>query len=153
MEILKTYDYKLIARLNKDVQDVHVSLYPEYFNTYDFEAMRDFYMQHINNPNFDFLVIKIDKEFVGYAWIEEREYVENVFMKGYRFLFIHQISINKEYRNQGIGLQFMNKIEDIARERGIHRIQLDYWSNNISASAFYNKNGYTKFREFVYKEV
>jgi len=153
MEIIKTFDHEIIARLNNDVQDIHVSLYPEYFNEYDYESISGFYKQIMTNPNFDFLVIKSDEQYLGYAWIEVREIQESVFMRANKFVFVHQFSISKEYRNKGFGSQLMNKIEEIARDKGINRIQLDYWSDNELAREFYKKNEYKIYREFIYKDL
>ncbi|TLS52214.1 GNAT family N-acetyltransferase [Paenibacillus antri] len=153
MEIVKTLDHEIIARLNKDVHDIHVLLYPEYFKKYEYESISGFFKKIVNNPNYDFLVIKGELEYFGYAWIEEKEIAESVFMKAHKFIFVHQLSTQNDYRHQGLGSQLMNKIEDIARERGIQKIQLDYWSNNVMAREFYEKKGYSVYREFIYKNL
>lgn len=98
-------------------------------------------------------MIKSELDDFGYAWIEEKEIAESVFMKAHRFIFIHQLSINNEYRHRGLGSQLMDKIEGIARERGIQKIQLDYWSNNGMAREFYEKKGYSVYREFINKDL
>jgi diamine N-acetyltransferase len=86
MDIVRTYDHEIIARLNKDVQDIHAALYPNYFKEYDYDSICGFYKQVINNPNFEFLVIKNEDQYLGYAWIEVRESSESVFTKANKFL-------------------------------------------------------------------
>ncbi|YBZ91589.1 GNAT family N-acetyltransferase [Paenibacillus sp. AK002] len=80
-------------------------------------------------------------------------YPENVFMKSYRSVYIHQLGIMKVHRNKGIGRLLMNFINNFAKENGINKIQLDYWSDNESASQFYIKNGFKSYRNYLYKEV
>jgi diamine N-acetyltransferase len=47
----------------------------------------------------------------------------------------------------------MNHIYKIAKEKEIDIIELDYWFQNEIAKDFYKKHGFTKYREFVYKEL
>jgi ribosomal protein S18 acetylase RimI-like enzyme len=153
LEIIQTSDHEVVALLNKDVHDLHVSLYPEYFKEYNYEAMNDFYQQIMGNSNFLFYIIMDQERSLGYVWLEIKEYQETAFRKSYRSVYVHQLSIIREYRNKGLGNRLMNKVNEIAKEKGIHKIELDYWMDNKMASNFYDKNDFKKYREFVYKEV
>jgi ribosomal protein S18 acetylase RimI-like enzyme len=153
MRIIQTKDYETIARLNEDIHNVHVNLYPEYFKAYNYEAIKAFFKRIIHKANFTFLLIESRQQYMGYAWIELKEYSENEFMRSYKSLFVHQFSIIEEERNKGFGGKLMDKITEIAATNHIRKIELDYWFNNDIAKDFYNKNGYKKYREFVYKEL
>lgn len=50
MEIFQTRDSGLIATLTKDVQDLHVALYPEYFKNYDYEEIAAFFETVVHRP-------------------------------------------------------------------------------------------------------
>ncbi|CAM3989994.1 hypothetical protein [Mesobacillus zeae] len=95
MNITRTSDYALIAKLNQYVHDIHATLYPEYFKEYDYEAMKSFFKGIVGNKDFTFLLLE-EEEPLGYAWIEVRNYPESAFRKPYRSVYVHQISISGE---------------------------------------------------------
>lgn len=47
----------------------------------------------------------------------------------------------------------MKHIYNIAKANQIDKIELDYWYENNIAKDFYKKNGFKKYREFVYKDL
>lgn len=153
MQIIQTKDYEIIARLNQHVHKVHSALYPDYFKEYDFVSIRDFFKDIIDNPKFIFLLIEDNGENMGYVWIEIKQYTENPFVKAYRSVFVHQISMFEAHRNKGYGSRLMEQVYLLAREQGIQKIELDYWSDNKMAGGFYRKQGFIKYREFVYKDL
>ncbi|QJD83207.1 GNAT family N-acetyltransferase [Cohnella herbarum] len=153
LEIIQTTDHELIARLNKDVHDLHVSLYPEYFKPYNYAAMNDFYQHIMGNSKFRFYIIMDQEQSLGYVWIEIKDYEENAFRNSYKVVYVHQLSVAEEFRHKGLGYQLMSKVEQIAKENSIHKIELDYWVDNKMASSFYEKLDYKKYREFVFKGV
>ncbi|MBS4196607.1 GNAT family N-acetyltransferase [Lederbergia citri] len=151
MEVSITKDYELIAKLNKSVHDLHVELYPNYFKEYDFNKVRSFFEGIIQKDNQLFLLLKSEDEALGYAWVEIRKYPENVFKKGYKSVYVHQLNVLRT--NQGLGSVLMDKIYEIAKEQKIKLVELDYWANNQAAERFYQKQGFTKYREILYKEL
>lgn len=153
MEIKQTKDYELIAELCEHVQELHASLYPEQFKAFDFEAVRAFFEKAIDQPRSVFLLLEDAGEARGYAWLEVKQYPENPFKKAYQSIYVHQISINGTYRKQGYGTQLMEAIYDLAKEQNVDRIELDYWCGNEIAKNFYDKKGFMKHREFVYKLI
>lgn len=153
MKITPTTDVELLAHLNKPVHDLHVSLYPEYFVEYNFEAIRDSFKQCVTNENFIFLVLEDNEQPLGYAWIEIKDYPENAFRKQRKSIFVHNISIVEGQKRQGYGSHLMNHIYDLARRKGISLIELDYWANNEHAKNFHNKQGFLNYREMVFKQL
>lgn len=153
MKITRTTDFELLARLNKPIHDLHVSLYPEYFMEYNFEAMRDSFKQWVTNESFVFLLLEDNDEPLGYAWIELKSSPQNAFMKPHRSVFVHQISIIDGQKRRGYGSHLMNHIYDIARSNDMDLVELDYWLDNEQASNFYNKQGFVEYRKFVYKKL
>ncbi|WP_028549891.1 GNAT family N-acetyltransferase [Paenibacillus sp. UNC451MF] len=153
VSITQTMAYETIAHLNRHVHDVHVELYPLHFKPYQYEAVRDFFQSVIDKPQFIFLLLEDEGQPIGYAWIELKQYKESAFMKSYRSVFIHQISISNGHRNKGYGSIMMEYIEHLAQKNEIGIMELDYWANNVFAAKFYEKNGFTVYRQFVYKNV
>ena len=153
MNITRTTDFELIARLNKPIHELHASMYPQYFREYDFEAIRDSFEKLVKDNSFVFLLLEDENESLGYAWVELRNYPETVFTKARQALFVHQISIVNDQKRRGHGTELMKHIYDIAREQGIETVELDFWANNEVAKNFYSKQGFTGYREFVCKRV
>ena len=153
MKISQTRNFKSVAKLNKYVHDLHSNLYPKYFKEYNYENVKEVFKSLINNESFIFLLLEDNEEALGYAWIEIREYPENAFKKGYKSVYVHQISIVDTKRNKGYGSSLMERIYEIANGRGIDLIELDYWFENSVAKDFYKKQNFIKYREFVYKQL
>lgn len=94
MKISRTNNFKLVAKLNKYVHDLHVNLYPEYFKEYNYEEIKDFFQKIIDKEEFTFLLLEDEDKPVGYAWIELRNYPDNAFKKSYQSIYVNQISIS-----------------------------------------------------------
>lgn len=153
MEIIQSKDYRILAKLNEHVQNIHSELFPNLFKEHNLDEMTSFFKTVVENSNHLFLLVKDENEFVGYAWIEIKEYPESIFKKAYTSVYIHQISINSNKRNKGYGSFLIHKIASFAREHNVLRVELDYWSDNKMAKDFYEKLGFIKYREHVYLEV
>ncbi len=152
MKIYQTRDYEVVSSLNRDVQEVHANLYPEYFKKFNIEEVKEFFQKIIDRPEFIFLLIEDNEINQGYAWIEIRNNPENAFKKAYKLLYVHQISISESSRNKGFGTMLMEEIYGIARLNEVKQIELDYWCDNHIARNFYQKQDFTIYREFVYKK-
>jgi diamine N-acetyltransferase len=153
MKISLTKDYELIATLNKPVHDLHVELYPDLFKPYNYEEFKTFFADMVNKEKFKFLLLVDEGQALGFAMVELRDYPETIFRKSYQSMYVHQLSILENHRNKGYGSRLMEKIKKIAKENGIHKIELDYWANNSTAKSFYKKNDYLVSREIVYKDL
>lgn len=153
MEITQTNDFELVAKLNKPVHDLHCSLYPNYFNEYDYVEIKDVFKKMMGIETFIFLLLKEDKVGIGYAWIEIRDYQVNPFKKPYKSIYVHQINIMESKRKKGYGTILMRHIYDIARDKGINLVELDYWVENKIAKDFYEKHDFVRYRDFVYKQL
>lgn len=65
---------------------------------------------------------------------------------------ITELYIRKEYRKQGIATKLMDYIENVFQVKGIKGFQLFTGKDNISAQAFYEKLGYKKSDELMYRK-
>ncbi|SFA88313.1 MULTISPECIES: GNAT family N-acetyltransferase [unclassified Bacillus (in: firmicutes)] len=153
MKIYETRDSVLIAALNQHVQDVHVELFPEYFKPFNFTEVSEFFAKIIENPAFTFLVLEEDNISQGYVWLEHKKFAENAFKKAYETLYVHQISINEASRSKGFGSILLEHIYEFARQKNIGTVELDYWCDNGGAKKFYERQGFIKYREVVYRNV
>ncbi|KRE01545.1 GNAT family N-acetyltransferase [Priestia megaterium] len=153
MKISRTFNAGKIAKLNQPVHQLHVELYPQHFQTYDFHQVHEFFKKVIENDRFIFLLAEDEEQHVGFAWLEIKQYSVTVFKKAYESIYVHQINIEEPYKNKGVGSSLMKEIYSIAREKEITTIELDYWSDNTIAESFYGKEGFITYRKMAYKEL
>lgn len=153
MKIYQTRDAELVAKLNEPVHELHVSLYPSYFKEYHYEEVKTFFEKLMDKEQYLFLVLEESGQFIGFAMLELRSYSETIFKKAYQSLYIHQLSISGMYKGKGYGTKLMDEITTIARDRGLHKIELDHWTDNEVAKEFYKKLDYTPIREYLYKDL
>ncbi|WP_129709285.1 GNAT family N-acetyltransferase [Priestia megaterium] len=153
MKISRTFDAGKIAKLNQSVHQLHVELYPQHFQTYDFHQIHEFFKKVIENDRFIFLLAEGEGQHVGFAWLEIKQYSETVFKKTYKSIYVHQINIAELHKNKGFGSSLMKEIYSIARTNDINTIELDYWNDNTIAESFYEKEGFVTYRKMAYKEL
>lgn len=153
MKIYETRDPVMVAKLNQHVQDVHVELFPDHFKPFNLSEVSEFFAKIIENPAFTFLVLEDDYTAQGYVWLEHKKFAENAFKKAYETLYVHQISVNKSSRSRGYGSILLEYVYEVARQKNIDTVELDYWCENNGAKNFYEKQGFVKYREVVYRNV
>lgn len=153
MDICRTTDYETLAKLNKPIQDLHASLYPDRFREYNFEAARDTFAECVKDPQNIFLLLRAKEEAIGYAWAEFRIHRGSAFTVPRKSLFIHQIAIIESKRGRGYGSALMGTIYELARGQGADIVELDYWANNQGAKSFYKSEGFQPLRAFVYRSL
>ncbi|MDM8534830.1 GNAT family N-acetyltransferase [Clostridiaceae bacterium HSG29] len=150
MRIERVNDYNLIAELNEPVQNLHHELYPERFKKYNYNEVCKYFERIIDNKNHNFLVCFIEKEPVGYIWFEEIEKKETAFSKSSHYIYIQQVSVNENQRENGVGKYLFNEVLKFAEDNSIKRIGLDYWVKNIIAKQIYKKLGFELEKEITY---
>ncbi|MGI8378708.1 GNAT family N-acetyltransferase [Priestia megaterium] len=153
MKISRTFDAGKIAKFNQSVHQLHVELYPQHFQTYDFHQVHEFFKKVMKDDRFIFLLGEDEGQHVGFAWLEIKQYSETVFKKAYESIYVHQINIAESYKNKGFGSSLMKEIYSIARTNDINTIELDYWNDNTIAESFYEKEGFVTYRKIAYKEL
>ncbi|WP_157272599.1 GNAT family N-acetyltransferase [Paenibacillus daejeonensis] len=154
MEIIQTFNSELITNLNQEIQTLHRSMVPWRFKEFNFAEINAYFKQVMESPKHLFFIIPSQGgEALGYVWIEIKAYHENAFLHAYQSIFVQHLCVAKAHKNKGLGKQLMNKVMEVAVERGIQRIELDYWSMNEDAKQFYSKLGFEVYREFAFKHL
>lgn len=153
MELRKTNDPKLIATLNEPVQNLHHELYPDMFKPYEFQAVHDYFNNVVSKENHHFIVCEENEVALGYVWFEEVVREETAFSSSKHYIYIHQISVNEASRGKGVGKLLFTPIMELAKEKHIKRIGLDYWVRNSSAKQIYEKLGFELEKEITYLKL
>jgi RimJ/RimL family protein N-acetyltransferase len=71
---------------------------------------------------------------------------------GNNFLILHRLCVNTEYQNRGFGAKTMSFVESYLKNSGIESIRLDAFSNNPIALKMYDKLGYKKTGEAIWRK-
>ncbi|MEC5425465.1 GNAT family N-acetyltransferase [Virgibacillus sp. C22-A2] len=153
MKIAQTTDYNALAKLNKNVHELHVHLYPNYFMPYSYSDMVEEFKKLVEKEYFIFLILTEDNEDKGFVFYEIVNKPGTPFKKPYKTLYVHQISVEKADQKKGIGDALMNEVTKAAKESKVDCIELDYWVKNENARNFYKKRGFKVEREFVRKNL
>ncbi|OLN91275.1 hypothetical protein BMJ01_07190 [Staphylococcus saprophyticus] len=148
-----TKDTKLLADLNKEVQDLHFQEYPKIFKPYNKEDIESFFDFIINNTEMVAELLLNNGKEVGYIIYQIKTVSENPFKYGYKSLFVDQICIRNNLQRKGFGKLTMEYLDNVAYKNDCDFIELDYWANNIKAEKFYEKLGYINIQNYMMKHI
>lgn len=141
-KIERTKNHDVISKLNESVQTLHHKLYPDDFKKFDLSSVTLFFKEILASDDSYAFLAKVDSVPVGYILCMIRTRKENKFQYEKKALYIDQISINSEYRKQGIGRKLMNEAFELAKKLKIKEIQLDYWVKNEESNKFLEHLGF-----------
>ncbi len=153
VQISETKDCELLATLNKEVQELHHTLYPNVFKPYHWENTTSFFKDVLKQSSTKAFIATTQGNIAGYMLLFLKELPENPFQHPQQFLLIDQILVCNSYRKRGIGRLLIEKAEGIAQEVGLKNIRLNHWTMNNDARNFFNKYGFRYFNEHMHKSI
>ena len=139
-------DAEIIAALNAAVQKIHAEAWPKIFKPVsDNNSTVSLFVDLLADSDNRFYLASLDEKPVGYIWarIERRE--ETSLKYARKLVYIHQISVNPDVQERGIGQALLKKIIHLAEEQKITEIALDIWSFNQKARDFFTRQGFTDY--------
>ena len=138
-----------INELRKQVNDLHVEGKPDVFKSGFCDELRDFINVIFKDPEQDIIVCEQNGEIAGFAVVHHIVKPENPFMKERDFLDIDEFCVDERWRRRGVATKMIEYIKDYAKEKGLHRIELNMWEFNEAALAFYEAAGFETFRRYM----
>ena len=118
-------------------------------NAVTFEAVEIEHLRQVLEGIFDAQseaagIEKIEDETIAIAAIYQGKIAGGLIAKQtYESIYINLLAVDEAYREQRIGSQLMQKIEEIAIQRGMIHVTLT--TKSYQALDFYQKNGYVVF--------
>lgn len=149
IRLAKENDLDSINRLRKQVNDLHVTGKPEVFKPGFSDELRNFIYVIWNDPDQDIVVAEQENEICGFAVLHHITKPENPFMYERNFLDIDEFCVDEKYRRHGIATAMIAFIREYAKEKNLHRIELNMWEFNQDALSFYEAAGLTTFRRYM----
>ena len=92
--------------------------------------------KHLKLDPFSVLKIYSDDEFVGIIDMDPTRGM----MHGYGWISL--LYLEKDFRNKGLGVQFLGRAVSFFNDKGRHSIRLHVSEDNVHALHFYNKNNF-----------
>ena len=137
-------DVSPVTALNRFVQDLHVAARPDVFHPGDLMPdVQEFFRALLRSQTPAVFVAEIDDRVVGYVHVEVQRRGSGPFARGYDRLYVHQISVDPEFRRLGVGRSLMSRATEIATELELDSIALDTWSFNAEAQRFFEGLGFS----------
>ena len=153
IRIVQTKDFILLAQLNHQVQNLHYDIEPTIFKVYSQDEMAHLFQRVLTRGASKAYVAQIDQRPVGYILISEKHLEETEYRKSYRVLYIEQICVKREFKGKGIGKELVKYAKEYAKDKGIKRLEMDYWSKNESSGLFFRGQGFKNYNESLCFEL
>ena len=144
-----TADLPALVAINHTVQELHARLRPDLIRSPNTHDMTPHLAAMLAKENYCTLLAEDNGQPVGHAIFEIRTREATLVTCGRRSTYVHQMSVAPEAQRQGVGKALLLLIREASRKLGIIAIELDVWSANVSARAFYQALGFTPVREVL----
>lgn len=151
ISITPTRDFRELAKLNEIVQTWHHHNYPDEFKPFDIAAIENALEKMLQNDDAFAFIAKLEDRSIGYllGYIKTRP--DSAFQYEKTVLYIDQVAVIEEFRNDGVGQRLLEEANQLARLKQIKEIQADFWSGNQLAEGFFRRNGFSCFNQRMKK--
>ena len=142
-------DLERVNELRKQVNDLHVAGKPEIFKPGFCDELRDHIHVIREDPQKKIVVAEQAGKICGFAILNHINRPENPFMFERDYLDIDEFGVDENSRRQGAASAMISFIRDWARKQGFSRLELNMWTFNRGALAFYEAAGFETYRRYM----
>lgn len=150
-------DYDEICRLAEQGDQVHSELLPDVFQPFEGPARSlERIAGFVDREDADIIVAALGTSVVGCLYIEKSRHLEHPMFRPHEYAQIDEMVVDHEQRRQGIGGLLLDSARQWSRDRGMSTMQVNVWTANQDARAFYAKRGFhpiTQKMEIVVDEA
>lgn len=140
-------DIPAIVALNDEVHDIHVRLFPDFFQPTDPAALAEWFGEWLDNQEKMVLVAEDDGGLVAYLTLRKDERPAHLFVLSRRCAYIDQVCVTERRRGQGIFQALLDEARDVAQGWGMSRLELDVWAENTEAKNTFIRCGFRTYNE------
>ena len=131
-----------VNKLRKQVNDLHVKGRPDFFKPGFSSELQDYINVVWNDPEQEIIVATAGEVVCGFAIVHHIKKPENPYLRERDYLEIEEFCVDEAYRRTGVATSLISFIKDHAKEKGLHRLELNMWEFNHEALAFYESVGF-----------
>ena len=147
-------DALLLSSLSVEVQRLHAENHPDIFKMpKSDEYAVTFFDELLADTSIRIYIAEEAGHGIGYIFCKLYERPESPLTFVNRFLQIEHISVQSAVQHRGVGGALMQRVEELARELRVKKIQLSSWVFNTNAHAFFEKQGFIKFEYRFWKKL
>ncbi|MFY0613113.1 MAG: GNAT family N-acetyltransferase [Hyphomicrobiaceae bacterium] len=140
-------DAPTIARLNRDVQQLHAEAYPRMFKQPHLSSFTGKDARTLMaRDTFITFIADLEQTAVGYTIAEERRRPETSRHFARNMMLIHEIGVAESARRRGVGRSLIAAVHGYGQSVGISLLALDTWQFNETAQAFFKSCGLSPAR-------
>lgn len=139
-------DYPGIYRLLLQIAGLHAQWRPDLFRPHPKLTEKDFRRRLKKSAKQPILVAISDGRLVGHMFAAITHVKQRSHIKGRCMLYVEDLCVDEACRGQGVGRRLMQEADRLAREHECTLMELNVYSCNESAVAFYTSLGYTPQR-------
>ncbi|MCT4487329.1 GNAT family N-acetyltransferase [Levilactobacillus parabrevis] len=115
---------------------------PENLKAYlEHDLSREQLGQELADPTATFYFLQVDNELAGYGKL----------LRHAADIEIQRVYVREGFQHHGLGRQFLEFTEQVAREAGLPKVILGVWEHNDNALAFYKFMGYHRYGAHTFK--
>ena len=138
-----------VNELRRQVNDLHVAGRPDLFKPGFSQELQDYIYAVWRDPDKEIAVCEREGAICGFAVLHRVKRPETPFRLAMSYLDIDEFCVDAACRRQGVGAELMAFVRDWAKEQGFHRLELNMWTFNEEALAFYEALGFTTYRRYM----
>jgi ribosomal protein S18 acetylase RimI-like enzyme len=139
-------EHLVLAELNADVQQLHVTHRPDVFEVASTGHVAAWFEDLARDPGVKIWVAEAEGAAVGYVLVMLREVEETVFLKARRWWEVDQIGVAPSHRRSGVARALLEHVIAEARAHGITDLELQTWAFNQAAQGAFGRLGFVPQR-------
>ena len=148
-------DLPQVNKLRIEVADMHRYARPDIFKDRPYKAKLATTSasaeEMLADDQKDLIVYEHDGFIAGFVCADYIIREETEFAPAQCYCYIKEIGVHSDFRRRGIAKALMAYLQEEAAFRGIHRMELDVWSFNQSATLLYEQLGFKP--RYTYMEL
>lgn len=142
-------DYDVLNALRRQVNELHVQGRPDIFRPGFGEELQQHLLNYLHSEANSALVAEAEGRVAGFALVDFIHRPASPYNLPRDFYHIAEIGVDPAYQRKGVATALMVWMKQDARERGFGKIELDMWSFNRGALAFYEGLGFRTYRRYM----
>jgi len=144
----KKEDHGAVERMLRQIAQLHADLRPENFRPASKKYDAQQFAAMLSDPKVPILVAQDEQgEVLGYAMLQVKSVgADHPILLARTFLYLDDLCVDEAARGRGVGTALMQGARELAKSRGIEKIELNVWECNRNAMRFYERLGFATQR-------